>query len=629
MHIFFGIVGITVLSQLVFGIIAHRMVVNRSLDHQQAILADEARELAEDLAIPLVVDEFSRILAEERLGRLAPSVELLLVEDRRSKKRFLAGPWVRRAGMDGILNKIIRNYRDGQDRGRIRFEGENVLWAGKPVVGASSDVILLDRPSDIHEGTTLAMRFMAAGTLILWVAVWVALVLATVISRKLAEKSAALHHQATHDVLTGLPNRAFLYERLEKALDSSECGGVSIALLVVDIDRLKEINDTLGHHFGDRLLLEVGERFRAFLRKGELVARLGGDEFGVLLPDATEARALECIERILSEMRNPFMVDNIELEVGVTIGAALHPGHASDLNTLVRYADVAMFQAKEQGRSYMFYDGASDNFSVRRLRLGTELRGAITRDEMCLHFQPKIRVDDGCVVGIEALVRWNHPELGVIPPDEFIPLAEQTGAITPLTLWVLEQGLRALISLREGQPKIGLAVNISTQNLRDPDFLPALVEILHNTGVETDRLTLEITESMMMQDMAYACSVLRGLHARGIRISVDDFGTGYSSFAYLTQLPLDELKIDRSFIRDMAHRRSHRALVHSVVDLAHHLGSTVVAEGVEEEETLRLLRSMGCDFAQGYYISPPIPEEQLQPWLSVRGGRPDAAVRRG
>lgn len=621
-HIFFGIVGITVLSQVVFGLIAYWMVVNGGLEHQQSMLAAEARELAEDLAVPLAVGELSRTLAEERLGHLAPDIDLLLIENHRTNRRFLVGPWAEQEGTDLLLSHILQKHRQGdQSGGRLQLNGTDVLWAGIAVTGTPYDLILLDRPRDMGWGSTLATRFLAVGALILWVAVWVALVLATVISRKLNEKSAALRHQVTHDVLTGLPNRALLYERLEEALDDPDHGGVSVALLVIDIDRFKEINDTLGHHFGDRLLLEVGARLKALLEKGESVARLGGDEFAVLLPDATGRQALERVERILAEMKRPVMVDDIELEVRVTVGVALHPEHAADLDTLVRYADVAMFQAREKGLSHMFYDGAADNFSVRRLRLGAELRSAIARGEMCLHFQPKVQVDSGRVVGVEALVRWNHPTLGLIPPDEFIPLAEQTGAITPLTLWVIEQGLKSIGSMRELWPGLGLAVNISTQNLRDPDFLPVLVEALRNFGFEAEDLTLEITESVMMQDLAHARSVLQGLHDRGIRISVDDFGTGYSSFAYLTQLPLNELKIDRSFVRDMARKRSQRTLVHSVVELAHHLGCTVVAEGVEEEEALGLLRAMGCDVAQGYHLSRPLPEEQLRLWLRTWAAR--------
>jgi diguanylate cyclase (GGDEF)-like protein len=429
----------------------------------------------------------------------------------------------------------------------------------------------------------------------------------------------AKEHQALHDALTGLPNRVLFRHRIEQVLNAGTRSGRTLAVMLIDLDHFKEINDTLGHHAGDRLLQEVSQRLRTSLDEHDTVARLGGDEFGVLLGDLPDRGAASAVaERLLVQLRNPFQIDGLTLEVDGSIGIACAPDHGTAVEQLIQRADIAMYAAKESGRGHMPFEPQLDRYSPRRLSLAGALRSAIADGEIVLYFQPKAELATGRIVGVEALARWEHPQLGLIGPSEFVPIAEQTGLVTPLTSHVLEQALTQVASWQEAGEELSVAVNLSARSFLDAQFAVEIPRLLELTGVPARRLELEITESMLMLDPARAKATLERLAAIGLRLSVDDFGTGYSSLANLKRLPVDGIKIDKSFVIDMPHDPSDAAIVRSTIELAHNLGLKVVAEGVESHEAWQRLAALGCDLAQGFHISRPLPAEALTRLLAER-----------
>jgi len=439
-------------------------------------------------------------------------------------------------------------------------------------------------------------------------------------SRRLVRQSASLAYQAQHDALTDLPNRTLLHDRLQQVLHHApppQPGGdsASVALLLMDLDRFKEINDTFGHHHGDQLLRQVGGRLCAALRATDTVARLGGDEFAVLLP-ATDAQGAGAVAgTLVRTLEEPFILEGYSVSIGASIGIALAPEHGQDATTLLRRADVAMYTAKRATSGYAVYIAAQDQYSPERLGLVGELRRAIEQDQLVLYYQPKVYLRTGRLDSVEALVRWQHPVRGIVPPDQFIPLAEHTGLITSLSHWVLTAALRQCRAWRDAGLGIRVAVNLSARLLQDEHLVDSIVELLQTWGVTPDLLQVEVTESAVMADPTRALQILTRLHDMGIRIAIDDFGTGYSSLAYLKKLPADEIKIDKSFVRDMNGNADDVTIARSVIDLGHNLGLSVVAEGVEDRVVWDQLVEMGCDLAQGYYLSRPIPAAALASWV--------------
>jgi len=384
----------------------------------------------------------------------------------------------------------------------------------------------------------------------------------------------------------------------------------------MDLDRFKEINDTLGHHSGDLLLKELASRVQSALRASDSVARLGGDEFGVLLPRlTTRASLLNVIERIRSAIEKPFVLDELPLSVEGSVGIALFPEHGEDVDLLLRRADVAMYVAKQWNSGYAFYDAQEHDFDPARLTLVGELRRALNERELVLYYQPKAELRSGQVLSVEALIRWEHPERGLVRPDEFIPIAQQTGLIKPLTLYVLDEALRQGREWARRGWELSVAVNVSMRNLIDHAFPDDVAGLLEKWDADPSQLELEITESTIVADPFRSKAVLDRLSELGVRISIDDFGTGYTSLAYLKQLPVDGIKIDRTFVMNMIDDEDDNAIVRSTIDLGRNLGLEVVAEGVESEEIWGRLRLLGCDVAQGYHLSRPIPAEELDAWL--------------
>ncbi|MDC4206964.1 MAG: EAL domain-containing protein (plasmid) [Candidatus Manganitrophus sp.] len=422
-------------------------------------------------------------------------------------------------------------------------------------------------------------------------------------------------HQALHDALTNLPNRVLLRDRLEQAVLTRQRGGKPLALLIMDLNRFREVNDTLGHHHGDLLLKQVGSRLKEIVRMTDTVARLGGDEFAILLPGESAEGAVMASEKILKTLERPFSLEGQTVDVGASIGIALCPDHGSEADLLIQRADVAMYAAKESGNSHAVYASERDPHTTRRLALLSGLRQAIQKNQLFLLYQPKIDLRTSRPIGVEALVRWQHPDLGPVAPDQFIPLAEQTGLIKPLTLWVLEEALRQCRTWRDEGLEVLVAVNLSARNLQDPHLCEEVTWLLEAHDLPADLLELEITESFLMADPVRAMEILSELNGKGIHLAIDDFGIGYSSLGYLKRLPAAVIKIDKSFVKGLAEDKDDAMIVRSTIDLAHNLGRKVVAEGVESKEICEVLASLGCDAAQGYYFSRPIPPKDLSNWF--------------
>ncbi|MFI1659340.1 putative bifunctional diguanylate cyclase/phosphodiesterase [Streptomyces sp. NPDC020472] len=421
------------------------------------------------------------------------------------------------------------------------------------------------------------------------------------------------------DPLTGLPNRQWLLERAWTALEEAEGEGVRAALVLIDLDRFRSVNDTLGHLAGDRLLLQIAERLRLALPRGAEAARLGGDEFAVLLPTADSTTSAQRVARhLVAELSSPLDLDGLTLVLEASAGVAVFPDHALDAEGLLRRADVAMYQAKRDRTGVEVYESKRDSNTPDRLGLLGDLRRALDAGEVELHYQPKVRFD-GQVAGLEALVRWVHPERGKVPPDEFIAIAESSGLMPHLTEYVLETALAQVARWRAQGLNVPVAVNVSPRDVHTPGFAGAVAARLARHGVPAGALQLEITEHVLLEDPQRAADTLNGLTGHGVKMSLDDFGTGYSSLVHLRRLPVSELKIDRSFVARLAVDTEDAEIVRCTVDLAHSLGLLVVAEGVEDDETWERLRDLGCDAVQGWLVAAAMPPGEATAWLLARG----------
>jgi diguanylate cyclase (GGDEF)-like protein len=441
-----------------------------------------------------------------------------------------------------------------------------------------------------------------------------------------ASMTRARERESLHDLLTGLPNRKLMIERTEEAVAEAAEGGSHVALFLLDLDRFKEINDTLGHRVGDELLQLVGRRLTATLRPGDVIGRLGGDEFAMLIPDLDDPReALDLAERVRTSLVEPFHYDGLSHEIDGSIGIAIYPAHGSDFETLLQRADVAMYVAKGRGTGVQVYSTEIDRHSTVRLGLLAELRTALENQDLELHYQPKADLRTGDVVGVEALLRWRHPQRGLIQPDDFLPLASQTGLMRLITKFVIDDALRQLSVWWRMGIRIHAAVNVSALDLYDRGFAELLQRSIEQYDVPPRALMIEVTESVLMADPSRAASTLLSLAGLGVGVSLDDFGTGYSSLVHLKRLPVTEVKIDRSFVMRMDVNEDDAAIVRSIIDLAGALGLRTVAEGVETRDAWDRLAVYGCDAAQGWYLAKAMPADVATDWLQdVRHIAPNA-----
>jgi diguanylate cyclase (GGDEF)-like protein len=574
--------------------------------------------------------------SQDELGAMAASFNIMQHEVGRAAEA-LDGARQGLAAAEGKLEVSLRQQTAVAQLGRRALEGENVRDLIDEAVVISSEALGRDvaatilgsartpridagsgppdgqripigaRESPLGELRVLHAPVLAADELAFLQAV--ANVLADAINRLYAEED--VRHQTLHDALTGLPNRVLFSDRLEHAIAVARREPAPLSVLMIDLNHFKEINDTLGHSTGDQVLREIGPRLTPLLRAGDTLARLGGDEFMVLLPAAGSEQAKEVTGRILAGMRQPFALGELTVTVDASVGIVSYPKHGEDAETLVQRADIAMYLAKGRGGGESVYDPAEDPYDADRLQLIGDLRDAINDGQLELHYQPQFSAPDLHLVGVEALVRWQHPTRGLLPPGDFIHLAEHTGLIRPLTLEVLRKAARQWSIWHEDGIDVTVAVNLSVANLLDNQLIDDLARILAEEQMSAERLVLEITESTVMTDPHRTVAVLERLAAMNIKISVDDYGTGQSSLAYLRRLPVHELKIDRVFVQHLAVDDQDVQIVRSTIDLGHSLGLRVVAEGVEDARSLALLQHHACDLVQGFHLGRPVPPDAL------------------
>lgn len=429
------------------------------------------------------------------------------------------------------------------------------------------------------------------------------------------EKKAA--YESTHDPLTALPNRVLFMDRLQQATNQAARESTQFAVFLFDIDRFKEVNDTLGHYNGDRLIKQVALRLKNVISEVDTLARIGGDDFGFILHHLNSpADAQDIAQKIKQTLATPFVLDNLTLDVQASIGAVFFPDHGRDTDTLIQRADVAMYVAKQDRAGFVTYSETLDIHTPHRLTLAGELREAIYKNELVLHFQPKIVGATNLATATEALVRWQHKKHGLMSPDDFIPLAERTGLIHDLTKWVLKHALQQCAQWRKANLDIDVCINISAHCLLDPDFPDVLTGLLAATDFPANKIVMEITETSIMVNPERSMEVLNRIHDMGVNFSIDDFGSGYSSLAYLKRLPVTEIKIDKLFVLDMITNESDRTIVNATIQLGHNLGLQVVAEGIEDQATFEMLKQMGCDLVQGYHICKPIPADAFYDWAT-------------
>jgi diguanylate cyclase (GGDEF)-like protein len=530
----------------------------------------------------------------------------------------VTGPWSR-AMDDGEPVLIARDTRLADDRQFLTAESlrDSIIVPLRGEAGLIGALMVADRVGDVRTFDTEDVRLLET------VANHASVALR---NGQLIDR---LRYEAAHDALTGLPNRTTLRRELNDLLLQPEPG--RIAVMIMDLDGFKQVNDTLGHHRGDALLQQVAARLPAAVPPGALVARLGGDEFAVVVPDVADPQdVLEIGRGLLRMLAEPMPLDGMMLEVNASIGAALAPDHADDVATLLRRADMAMYQAKSTLRGVALFDAAANQpDSPAQLALVGELRRAIAEGDLLLYVQPKADANTGAVVSVEALVRWQHPDHGMIMPDEFIPIAERNGLIKALTAVVLRAAIAASVGWERAGMHLPIAVNLSPRGLLDVNLPAEVAALLAELDSSPSLLTLELTESSMMTDPAGTAVLMQELHEMGVRLSIDDFGTGYSSLSSLRKLPLDEIKIDKSFVMGIEENGDDEKIVRSIVDLGTNLGLDVVAEGVENSRIWQMLRRMGCTQIQGYYLTRPIPVGDFPAWLAEYRRRDAALVTVG
>lgn len=519
-----------------------------------------------------------------------------------------------RPDVDSVMDRLLKGKSKGLE-GDIR---NRLLPKQKLIHEQVAQLVALQKSQAAVEMQEAEQSYDYARKLIVaWGVLVFCLVItiAIMVSRKVSKQAREMEYQAFHDELTGLPNRSLFLDRLGQAIIHSHRDKVPLAIIILDLDRFKEVNDTLGHNVGDLLLQEVSFRLSDALRESDTVARLGGDEFAIILKQLDLEHATTVVEKMLKILERPFKLAGQMVDVGASFGIAYFPDHGGDSVTLLQRADMAMYTAKRNHSGFEIYSADMVQGTRADLAFKSELLQAMECDELVLYFQPKIDLRSGRATSVEALVRWQHPQRGFLPPDMFIPMAEQIGLINQLTFWVLKKALLQCAELNKTVVDFTVAVNLSARSLHDLRLPGEIARMLAEAQIKPSMLILEVTESAVMSNAEGALEVLQILDKMGVILSLDDFGTGYSSLAYLTKLPVDEIKIDKSFVLGMVTDQQAAVIVRSTIDMGHNLGKKVVAEGVETLEVLDMLSEWGCDTAQGYYMSKPLPAEKLMPWL--------------
>lgn len=617
-----SVVAITILAQVLSAGIAYWVNRNHRSDAHISQLQHIAETISKNWQPAGAESSIESYLQQQHL-RLATPNSLLLFQDKNASSHIAGSMEMDTAAIVHLLDKSIDLKTSGMTSLEINEHRYN--WARSKIPDSENSIIILEDVKYYgkeYAYSRLGIRLLTINMIVLWLAVWVAVVISSIINRRIEEKNDALNYQALHDELTGLPNRTLLQDKLDKVRLSAKRGRKNFALLVFGLDNFREVTDALGYHSGDELLKELGKRVEESMRDDGSLARSGNDEFAIILPNTNYDGAHTCVARLLSILKEPFSIEDTHIECEVSVGVSLYPQHGENSEILLKHANIAMYHAKNIGYSYAFYDAKYDFNTLQKLKQKNELRKAIDSNDIDVYYQPMIDQKTSCLVMVEALARWDHHEYGFISPEEFIHTAERTGSIHKLTMRVIRKALTDCKQWRALGHQIAISVNISTYCLQDKLFPEKLMSIVNDTGMSTGDIELEITESALMQDVGSARKMLHQLHQAGFKLAIDDFGTGYSSLAYLKDFPVSTLKIDKSFVFNMCADEGNAAIVHTIIGLAHNLHCKVIAEGVEDKQTLEHLKILGNDIAQGYYFSKALPNEELIYWLNNSEYRP-------
>ncbi len=605
-----GFVSVAVFVLMLYGIVAHRTAVDVGDAEQLHLLHDLA--VGEASHFNINVNNGTPMLgnSDSKLQSVVVSIQQEGVID-----------------IDNIPDELLSQLSPNDikvistkmaDRGISLLNGEKTLWAMSKIPNSAQYLIIFYQKHRKQAVSSVESnpeaRLIVTALIIIWIAIWVALVLSKRIVKRLDEQNNALIYQAAYDELTAIPNRTSLFTALAGEFSADDKQN-AFSILVLDINRFKEVNDTIGHNNGDRLLRKLADRFKTSPMFKSKIYRLGGDEFAVLVPGRRRSTIKRLVREIVQILSEPFTLEGIDLPIDVSIGSASYPGDADDANTLVKLAEVAMYQAKSQRSTFLAYDVKYDPYSIKRLRLMSELRNAMN-DQIILFYQPKADLVQQKTTSVEALVRWMHPDHGMIPPDDFIGMAENCGMMNELTLRIIEIAMAQLHEWAEQGLSIQVAINLSVINLLDEKLPQQVRSLLDMYQIDAKFIKFEITESSLMSNPELALSTLQALDRMQVNLSIDDFGTGYSSLAYLKRLPVSELKIDRSFVSDMMNDEDDKVIVKSTIELAHNMSCIVVAEGIEDQGTYNYLIELGCDMAQGYFLSRPLPAAELTQWFN-------------
>ncbi len=609
-----GFVGLAAFVLVLFAFVTYRAVLDLdSVENRQRLqtLAKTAADQLSKLPAPLSVES---IIQSFPYDSDLETIALIVTEDNKIISRSPVSEFL---GGDFKEINIAELTKQPEHYGLYDVGDHAFLWVSSAIKGHGAHFFLLKNEySKLSEyPRKLGTRLTVTAFIIIWLSIWAALLISTRIVTRLEQQNSELTYQALHDTLTGLPNRIQLFDYLQHLINQNPKEGFS--LLVIDIDDFKEINDTLGHEAGDILLVKLGQRLAKTIEEQNMIARLGGDEFAIVLPCNTQANILSCVHNIQRCLQTPTSTHGLDIIVSGSIGCCAYPQDAANAQTLIQRAEIAMYRAKEEHSPYLNYDPEFDPHNVRRLSLMADMRKAIKNNQLTMYYQPKVDIQSGEVRSVEVLTRWCHPEYGLISPDEFINFIERSDFVIEFSLFTIEQALTQCRKWRQAGIEIDVAVNLSANILHDLHLATDIRHILIKNQIDAKHLKIEVTESTIMADPELALKTLRTLSDMNIKLSIDDFGTGHSSLVYLKQLPANELKIDKAFVVDMMTSENDRLIVKTIINLAHNLGYTVVAEGIESADAYDFLKQLGCDTAQGYYISRPLTSEAFDAWIKT------------